>query len=486
MQQLAPQGRAHLFQAPGRGRPSVREACGSRGRGTRCCAAVQAAGALQALIDWAESNKIATDKLAVSESLSSGAPLLVAARDIPAGDAVLAVPDALWLSPAAAARAPIGPKVAGLEPWLQLALLLLHERRGGGGGAVPAAYLAALPADPDSPLFWSDGEIDLLRGTQLLPQVYGYRQFFQQTFADLEASLFSQDRSLFPAEAFTYEAFLWAAAAVRGRAHAPLDGAAVALVPLADQLPHRRDANCLWRTKQSGLFGRGQTLAIEAARAIRKGEALAMDYAPGRLDSAVLLDYGVVDADWGQGGYSLTLSLPESDRYRDDKLDVLERAGLGGAATFVVKKGEEPPEEMLGFLRLAQLTGGDCFLLEAIFEAETWSFMLQPVSQPNEEALIVACAAAARAALAGYGGGVEADLALLRGGGLAPGSREEAAVRVRLGEEEALDYFLGWLEARQQDLKGLEYYQERRLKRLGLMDEDGGTTYDSFFKDGIA
>jgi len=28
--------------------------------------------------------------------------------------------------------------------------------------------------------------------------------------------------------------------------------------------------------------------------------------------------------------------------------------------------------------------------------------------------------------------------------------------------------------------------QERRLKRLGLMDEDGSTTYDSFFRDGIA
>lgn len=28
--------------------------------------------------------------------------------------------------------------------------------------------------------------------------------------------------------------------------------------------------------------------------------------------------------------------------------------------------------------------------------------------------------------------------------------------------------------------------QERRLKRLGLLDDDGRTTYDSFFSDGIA
>jgi [ribulose-bisphosphate carboxylase]-lysine N-methyltransferase len=55
-----------------------------------------------------------------------------------------------------------------------------------------------------------------------------------------------------------------------------------------------------------------------------------------------------------------------------------------------------------------------------------------------------------------------------------------------LGEKEALDSLLGFFESRVADLPVLEYYQERRLKRLGLMDEDGSTTYDSFFKDGIA
>jgi hypothetical protein len=28
--------------------------------------------------------------------------------------------------------------------------------------------------------------------------------------------------------------------------------------------------------------------------------------------------------------------------------------------------------------------------------------------------------------------------------------------------------------------------QERRLKTLGLLDDEGGSTYDAFFKDGIA
>lgn len=59
-----------------------------------------------------------------------------------------------------------------------------------------------------------------------------------------------------------------------------------------------------------------------------------------------------------QGGYSLTLTIPESDRYYDDKCDILERnVGLGPTATFNIVRGEDPPQEMMAFLRLMQLQG---------------------------------------------------------------------------------------------------------------------------------
>ena len=35
-------------------------------------------------------------------------------------------------------------------------------------------------------------------------------------------------------------------------------------------------------------------------------------------------------------------------------------------------------------------------------------------------------------------------------------------------------------------LSGMEYYAERRLKGLGLLDDSGNTTWDGFFKDSIA
>jgi hypothetical protein len=62
------------------------------------------------------------------------------------------------------------------------------------------------------------------------------------------------------------------------------------------QLPHRRNANAAWKLKSAGLFGKGKVLAVEATRAVRKGEAVVVDYGPEKLDNALLLDHGVLDA----------------------------------------------------------------------------------------------------------------------------------------------------------------------------------------------
>lgn len=59
-------------------------------------------------------------------------------------------------------------------------------------------------------------------------------------------------------------------------------------------------------------------------------------------------------------------------------------------------------------------------------------------------------------------------------------------MQARLGEKETLDVTLRYFEDRKSKLDRLEYYQERRLKGLGLLDDDGNNTWDDFFKDSIA
>ena len=79
------------------------------------------------------------------------------------------------------------------------------------------------------------------------------RAFFQATFKQLQAGLFAQSPQAFAPAVFSFPHFLWAVAAVRGRSHAPLDGAKIALVPLADMVSPMGSQHA----RAAGAAGRG-------------------------------------------------------------------------------------------------------------------------------------------------------------------------------------------------------------------------------------
>ena len=89
------------------------------------------------------------------------------------GQPLFSVPASAWINADAAKRSAIGPLVADLEPWLQLALFLLYE--GGQPSSPWRPYLDTLPAQGVAPLFWSEAELKELEGTQVLLSVQGYR-----------------------------------------------------------------------------------------------------------------------------------------------------------------------------------------------------------------------------------------------------------------------------------------------------------------------
>lgn len=143
-------------------------------------AAVQSPPDLQPLLNWASTNKTAgLANVTLANDVATDQRVLVAGKDFSAGEQILAVPDSAWITPATAQQQPaIGKYISGLEPWLQLALLLLAER-GAGNSSSMGPYLAAA-ADSSSvhmrsPLFWSEEELQLLQGTQLLESVRGYK-----------------------------------------------------------------------------------------------------------------------------------------------------------------------------------------------------------------------------------------------------------------------------------------------------------------------
>ncbi|KAF6258995.1 hypothetical protein COO60DRAFT_1060362 [Scenedesmus sp. NREL 46B-D3] len=152
----------------------------------RVCRAVQTADPLQVVLGWAGNSKIATDKLAIANDVATDVPVFVAAKDLPAGDAILQVPDSAWVTADTAQKAAIGKYVGSLEPWLQLTLLLLAEK--GQPGSSLSQYISGLPSQPSSPLFWSDEDLQLLEGTQLLEFVLGYNSSLSSTSSWMRSS----------------------------------------------------------------------------------------------------------------------------------------------------------------------------------------------------------------------------------------------------------------------------------------------------------
>ena len=108
-----------------------------------------------------------------------------------------------------------------------------------------------------------------------------------------------------------------------------------------------------------------------------------------------------------------------------------------------------------------------------------------PISEENERAVYESMVSGCSAVLGAYPTKIDDDLAIVNG--LTPaGDREKMAAALRLGEKEVLEGTLRFFEERMGQLKDFEYYGERRLKRLGLLDRDGKpTSWDDFMGDSI-
>ena len=137
-----------------------------------------------------------------------------------------------------------------------------------------------------------------------------------------------------------------------------------------------------------------------------------------------------------------------------------------------------PPAELRVFSRLLNLKGEDAFLLEAIFRAEAWGLISEPVSETNEREACQTMISGCEAALAAYPSRVDEDRAVAEDAAATP--RARLAARVVMGEKQALAEAMGYFAAIERRLDQMEYYQERRLRSLNLLDRDGNSTYDPF------
>ncbi|BBM99663.1 [ribulose-bisphosphate carboxylase]/[fructose-bisphosphate aldolase]-lysine N-methyltransferase [Marchantia polymorpha subsp. ruderalis] len=428
---------------------------------------------------------VALDNLPVKPARVQSGIGLISKRELWRGEEILAVPRKSWITVATVKESPIGSAVEGQRPWVCLALFLLWERS--NLNSPWKSYFKLLPAELNSTLFWSDEELAELQGTQLLGSTLSFKEFVETEFERVRSEVLVPNMALFDPSVFNLEAFSWAFGILRSRTFPPLTGEDLALVPLADFINHgaaASDARPSWELRKgTGFFGSQDALVVRAQGDFRAGQEVVMDYGAEKGNGQLALEYGFVESaestaaflqSQSRDCFTLTLEIPEGDRFADDKVDIADINGFGASVSFDLVCGQGPSEDMLTYLRLMVLDGPDAFLLEALFRDAAWGHISLPVSRENEEGICTAMLDGCRAALEGYGTSVDEDVRLLAAGIDDP--RLKVAVVVRLGEKRVLQELQGWFEAHLARLDKLEYYAERRLRDLGLLDDKGFMT----------
>ncbi|KAI3987708.1 hypothetical protein MKX01_028442 [Papaver californicum] len=394
---------------------------------------------------------------------------LIAQREISRNEVVLEIPQKFWINPDLVASSEIGKFCGGLKPWVSVALFLLREKA--NKDSKWSSYLEILPERTDSTIFWSEEELSELQGTQLLSTTLGVKEYVHREFLKVEQEVILPNQHLFPS--ITSGDFFWAFGILRSRAFSRLRGQDLVLVPLADLINHSSSItteNVAWEIKGGGIFSRDVFFSLRTPVSVKSGEQIYIQYDAGKSNAELALDYGFVESRPDRNAYTLTLGISDSDPFFGDKLDIAESNGLvGETAYFDIVLGQPLPPAMLPYLRLVALGGQDAFLLESVFRNAVWGHLELPISPANEELICRVLRETCKTALSKYATTIEEDEKLLQGGNLSP--RLEVALGIRLAEKKILQQIDEVIRNREMELDELEYYQERRLKDLGLVGD---------------
>ena len=415
---------------------------------------------------------------------------LVATQSLSKGDVVLAMPydDLFMLTPDFARKELMkGELPDTYESWTGdngfLALAILNElarAAGSGGQAIPErsaalqsffkAWVKALPSpdDMDHPLLWSEEDQEVLQSSSS-NKIYRRLDDLEDDATWLMENVFAKNKERYPEKVtldgkerpcFSIAGFIWAMAIAQSRSYF-LDGK-LRILPYLDMCNHDDDAEEV-RAGTMGTFGTTKGAKLVVAEKVAAGDEIFCSYGP-KSAADYLLEHGFCPPQcWKTAVSEVTFELDPEDRFYDDKLDILEfetydQAPMDPTQSFdlVSAPGRdgEPDPAMVQFLRLTQLGGTDAFLLESIFRKEVWGFMELPVSEQNELKVVNA--------ITDTCGRVLEELKE------APEGGREVCKLLREAETKALRRTVEFLQREKEALDLKEYYQERRLKDLGL------------------
>ncbi|EYU28796.1 hypothetical protein ABFS82_12G098300 [Erythranthe guttata] len=428
---------------------------------------------VQRFWQWLKEEGVVSAKTPVKPGFVPEGLGLVATRDISRNDVVLEVPKRFWINPDAVAASEIGSICSGLKPWISVALFLLREKFKGDESKLKY-YIDVLPEGTNSTIYWSEEELLEIQGTQLLSTTLGVKEYVQSEFLKVQEEIILPNKKLFPFT-ITSDDFFWAFGMLRSRAFSRLRNQNLVVIPFADLINHSAKVTTEDHAQEArgaaGLFSWDYVFQLRSPLSLKAGEQVFIQYDLKKSNADMALDYGFIEPNSDRDAFTLTLEISESDEFYADKLDIAESNGFGETAYFDIKYGQSLPTGMLLYLRLLALGGQDAFLLESIFRNKIWGFLELPISRANEELICRVIRKACESALSGYHTTIEEDEKLKEEGNMS--ARLEMAIGVRRGEKRVLQQIDEIFKERETELDFLEYYQERRLKDLGLVGEQG-------------
>mmetsp|Transcript_5093 Transcript_5093/g.8770 ORF Transcript_5093/g.8770 Transcript_5093/m.8770 type:complete len:410 (-) Transcript_5093:82-1311(-) len=375
-----------------------------------------------------------------------------------------------------------------------------------GAQSLMSAWVASLPS-PDEmsimhPLMWEEDDQEKLQSSST-KNIYRLLDDIDDDSSWLDEKVWGLDRSTFPETVkiqlgaddeatveerpcFSADGFRYAVSLVRSRSF--FVESSLRLLPYLDYANHDDfNANELRSGGIGMLWGSAKGALLKSGKPLKAGDEIRISYGP-KGPADYLLDHGFVppmcrtSASGGAITAELSFNVDDADRFRDDKMDVLEYetydlAPMEPVQTFDVTGGPgstgEPDPAMIQFLRLSKLGGKDAFLLESIFRKEVWGFVSEPVSEDNERSAVTAVIEACQNALSEM---MEEE----EGGAIIADEKDRLCSMVRASEREALDRTLVYVKQEETALDLKEYYQQRRLKSLGL-DSDWSPEDDTSF-----
>ena len=465
---------------------------------------------LNAAIEKCQPEFIKTCKVKVGPSPDGHRLGLIATDNMKKGDVAIsmAYDDQIVLSPKLASKEVWnGILPAKYDGWSGdnglLGLLLLNElakvatngdagiqkpKRKPEASALIAAWISSLPSPKEMetghPFMWSEDNQEALQSSST-KKIYRYLDDLEEDSVWLEERIWEPDRKKFPKTVelngesypcFCPEGFSWAVSLVASRG-VYVDGS-TRLIPILDMANHDDLGTEEVQGGSFGAFGttKGALIRTGNGKSYKRGDEVFVSYGP-KSAAEYLLDHGFlpnVAKSMQTSVAELTFEVDQDDRFYDDKLDILEFETYDSApmepvqsfdAVSEASREGEPDPAMIQFLRLLKLTDKDAFLLESIFRQEVWEFMSYPVSEPNERDVLDAVAAMCTKCIndqndvSQEGEDEEEDSPL----GL--------CAIVRNSEKKALSRTLEFVSREKEALDLKEYYQQRRLKDLGLDSE---------------